>query len=108
MAAAVDAIRADDPDAFNATLSADQPEGGTSFLQKGSTIETLGTDPEYADRIVADIKADAEAEPVLLGVNQIEAYYLLDTEETDYILIARHDPGSETHYAFTAYWAISE
>ena len=108
VAAAVDAIRADDPDALNATLSDDQPEGGTSFLQKGSTIETLGTDPEFADRIVADIKADAEAEPVLLGVDQVEAYYLLDTEETDYVLIARHDAGSETHYAFTAYWAISE
>ena len=108
VAAAVDAIRADDPDALNATLSDDQPEGGTSFLQKGSTIETLGTDPEFADRIVADIKADAEAEPVLLGVDQVEAYYLLDTEATDYVLIARHDAGSETHYAFTAYWAISE
>jgi hypothetical protein len=45
---------------------------------------------------------------VLLGANQVYAYYLLDTDKTDYVLTALHDPGSETHYGFNAYWAITE
>lgn len=104
----LEAIRSDDVDALNETLPIDVIEGEGSFHQTGESITELGNDPEYAKRIVEDIKSDTEAQPELLGVNQVDAYYLLDTESTDYILVARHEPGSETDYAFAAYWAISE
>jgi hypothetical protein len=105
--ATIDAIRNDDVAAFNDALTIDT-EGPGTFEQKGDTIKSLGSDPVYADRVVADIKSDTEAEPELLGVDQTQAYYLLDTDKTDYILIARHEPGSETDYAFVAYWAITK
>jgi hypothetical protein len=105
---ALQAIRDDNVDLFDQTLPLDTVEGDGSFFQTGKTITELGNDPTYAKRIVEDIKSDTDAEPQPLGVNQVDAYYLLDTEKTDYILVARHEPGSETHYAFTAYWALSD
>ena len=106
--AALDALRADDVEAFNETLPLDTVEGGGSFLQTGKSITSLGSDPVYQKKFVADVKSDAEAEPVRLGANQTLAYYLLDTEARDYVLTALHDAGSVTHYSFNSYWAIEE
>jgi hypothetical protein len=104
----VDAIRADDTEAFNDALTIEAlaaEEGG--FVQEGDTITSIGDDPAFGEQIVTDIKADEAATPELLGVNQIEAVYLLETEgEYDYLLVAKHEPGSETEYGFTAYWAL--
>ena len=106
VADAVAAIRDNDPDAFNETLSADQPEEG-SFVQDGP-FETISTDPIYGKRFVADIRDSPDAEPVLIGADNTQAYYTLATEGGDYMLIARHDPGEETAYKFTAYWGLED
>ena len=108
---AVTAIRDNDPDGLSALLKtdvpSDQPTDEGAF-EKTKPFDSLGSDPVYEERIVADIRADSGAEPVLLGADQAQAYYLLDTEATDYVLVNRHEPGSETEYRFSGYWAISE
>ena len=108
IASLLDAIRADDTEAFNDALTIealDADEG--SFVQEGETITSIGDDPAFGEQIVTDIKGDEAATPELLGVNQIEAVYLLETEgQYDYLLVAEHQPGSETEYGFTAYWAL--
>ncbi|MFN8111833.1 MAG: hypothetical protein U0R51_01405 [Solirubrobacterales bacterium] len=106
VADAVAAIRDNDPKAFNATLSADQAEEG-SFVRDGP-FDTISTDPLYGKRFVSDIRDSPDAEPVLLGADNTQAYYTLATEGGDYMLIARHDPGSETDYKFTAYWGLED
>jgi hypothetical protein len=106
--AALEAIRADDVDAFNEAISVESVPGGeTTFFQEGETIDELGNDPNYAESVVTDITEDTEATPVLLGSNQLEAVYLLETEgENDYLLVMQHQPGSETEYRLDAYWAL--
>ena len=110
--AAVQAIRDNDPEALNETLSADVPPGEdeptpNSFVKDGPFDVLAESDPIYGERIVTDIRADEDAAPELLGVDQTSAYYLLDTDGSDYLLIADHQPGSDTDYQFSAYWGLT-
>ena len=102
----VDAVRENDPDALNETVTVETaPAGEGGFLQTGPFTK-LGNDPEFAKSIVADIRADEAAAPALLGANQIAAAYLLETEGNDYVLVATHQPGSATEYGVSSYWAL--
>ena len=106
IAAFVDAIRANDPDALNETLTVDTlPPGEGGFAQDGP-FTALGNDPTYAKKIVSDIRADEEAEAVQIGANQIWSTYLLETTGEDYVLLATHQPGSEDEYGANAYWVL--
>ncbi len=65
-----------------------------------------GLAAEFTTR-VSDIRADDAAKPVLIGQNQIWSTYRLEANGEDYILIATHQPGSDTEYGVNAYWALS-
>lgn len=108
VAAFLEAVRADDPEAVNETLSVEAIPGQEgSFYQEGESVTTFGGDPEYSEQIITDIKADEAATPELIGANQLEAVYLLETEsENDYLLVLGHEPGSVTEYRVRAFWAL--
>lgn len=104
----LDAVRADDTDAFNDTITVETlPASEGGFLQDGNSIKQIGSDPNYGQAIVEDIRADDSATAELLGVNQFQAEFLVDTDgANDYILMLTHQPGSETAYRVSAYWAL--
>jgi len=104
----VTAIRANDPDGLTELLKTDVPAAvpDDPFV-KTEPFDSLGTD-DYGEQLVSDIRSDTDASPVLLGIDQAQGYYLLETEGTDYLLVTGHEPGSETEYRFSAYWAIAE
>ncbi len=104
----LDSIRADDTDAFNDTITVETlPASEGGFLQDGGSIKQIGSDPDYGKAIVEDIRADESATAELLGVNQFQAEYLVDTDgANDYVLMLTHQPGSETAYRVSAYWAL--
>ncbi len=104
----LDSVRADDPAAFNDTITVEAlPASEGGFVQDGDSIERIGSDPDYGEAIVEDVRADESATAELLGVNQLQAEYLVDTDgANDYILMLTHQPGSETAYRVSAYWAL--
>ncbi len=60
----VDAIRENDADALNESLTVETlPPGEGGFAQTGP-FKSIGSDPEYAKKVVSDIRADPDAEPV--------------------------------------------
>lgn len=106
--AVVDAIRADDPDAFNELLLVDVAPDFPGFQVEGDSFDTFGTDEVYGPLLVADIRADEEASPEPLGINRSYASYLLNANENDYVLTLTLEPGSATDYAFSSYWGLFE
>ncbi len=105
LTAALDAIRSDDVEAFNATLPPDSlpPEDG-GFEQTGVTIDSLGPDGEV---FVDAIKGAPDAEPVPLGINAAYAIYLIDTGGRSWILALTREPGTLDEYGFSGFWPIA-
>ncbi len=97
----VAAIRAGDAEAFNETLSVDDQ----SFEVEGGGFDAVGTG-KTGDDLVEAIRRDEGAEPEPLGANQAYAFYLLDTEGKDFVLILVHEPGSRTAYRFRGFFPI--
>ena len=58
----VDAIRANDADALNDSLTVETPPPGEGGFAQTGPFKSIGTDPEYAKQVVSDIRADAEAD----------------------------------------------
>lgn len=104
----VAAIRDDDPKAFNETISFDVPDPKGGFYVSDSSFDSFGSDEKYGPMIVKDIRADEDAEPELLGANTNSAYFLLEANGNFYELGIAHDPGTDTGYSFSQYYALPE
>jgi hypothetical protein len=98
---AVRAIRASDPAAFNRTLSVDDQ----SFRLKPGEFDAIGDGPS-GDDLVAAIRADEDVVPQPLGENQAYAFFLLDTDADDFVLVLAHEPGSETAYRLRGFFPV--
>lgn len=97
----VEAIREEDTASFNETLSVDDQ----SFEVEDGGFDSIGNGAGGADLVEA-IRDDEGAAPEPLGVNQAYAFYLLDTEGKDFVLLLVHEPGSRTAYRFRGFFPI--
>lgn len=96
--AVVEAIRENDPEAFEEASGTD-----STFELKGDGL--AGSSPS-GKALVADIRADDEAAPEPLGINQAFAFYLLEANGNHYVLGLTHNSGAGGDYGFNSYFPI--
>jgi hypothetical protein len=105
----------DAQETMDAVLEAIRNEDGTAFA------ETLGPDGAYTDAedplnefsaesggdvLIEAIRENPDVDAVMIGANQVLAYFIFDTDEQDFLLEIGHSPGSVTEYRNPGYWAL--
>ena len=100
---------------MDSALTAIRDQDGQAFLdiQGPDSSVTEVDDPfvavgsgQGAEIVATDIRDNPDVEAVMIGANQVDGFYIFDTDGNDYLFENAHNPGSETSYGNFGYWLL--
>lgn len=103
----VRAVRENDPELY-ADASEVDIDPSTDFANPTGPFNFIGPADGTGRDLVADIRADEEAAPVLLGINQAVAFFLLDADDGNWVLVFDHEQGSPTAYGWAGFFPVAD
>lgn len=105
----------DSQETMDAALTAIRDQDGQAFLDiQGPDSSVTEVDDPFvavgsgkgAEIVATDIRDNPDVEAVMIGANQVDGFYIFDTDGNDYLFENAHNPGSETSYGNFGYWLL--